>query len=42
MVGVMSAYYNEFDPNATAWLRELIIRGQIAAEWIKAVMSCEQ
>ena len=26
----MSAYYNEFDPKAAAWLRELIKRGHIA------------
>jgi len=26
----MSAYYNEFDPNAAAWLRELIKQGLIA------------
>lgn len=26
----MPAYYNEFDPNAAAWLRELIARGLIA------------
>ena len=26
----MSAYYNEFDPKAAAWLRELIKRGLIA------------
>lgn len=26
----MSAYYNEFDPNAAAWLRELIKEGLIA------------
>ena len=26
----MSAYYNEFDPNAAAWLRELIKQGYIA------------
>lgn len=26
----MTAYYNEFDPNAAAWLRELIKRGLIA------------
>ncbi|HWS75057.1 MAG TPA: DNA cytosine methyltransferase, partial [Quisquiliibacterium sp.] len=26
----MSAYYNEFDKNAAAWLRELISRGLIA------------
>ena len=27
----MTAYYNEFDPGAAAWLRELIKSGQIAA-----------
>jgi DNA (cytosine-5)-methyltransferase 1 len=27
----MSAYYNEHDPGAAAWLRELIANGQIAA-----------
>jgi len=26
----MTAYYNEFDPNAAAWLRELIAQGLIA------------
>jgi len=26
----MSAYYNEFDPKAAAWLRELIKAGRIA------------
>lgn len=26
----MTAYYNEFDPHAAAWLRELIARGLIA------------
>src|SRR5690349_1126169 len=26
----MTAYYNEHDPNAAAWLRELIARGLIA------------
>lgn len=25
-----AAYYNEIDPNAAAWLRELIKRGHIA------------
>lgn len=27
----MSAYYNEFDPDAAAWLRSLIRRGLIPA-----------
>lgn len=26
----MTAYYNEFDKNAAAWLRELIAAGHIA------------
>jgi DNA (cytosine-5)-methyltransferase 1 len=30
-VGACRAYYNEFDPKAAAWLRELIKRGLIAA-----------
>jgi DNA (cytosine-5)-methyltransferase 1 len=30
VVGVRGTYYNEFDPNAAAWLRELIKRGLIA------------
>jgi DNA (cytosine-5)-methyltransferase 1 len=30
VVGLKGAYYNEFDPKAAAWLRELIKRGLIA------------
>jgi len=32
-----TAYYNEFDPMAAAWLRELIV-APLAAEFIKAFM----
>ena len=30
----MSAYYNEFDPYAAQWLRNLIEAGHIAPGWI--------
>ena len=34
----MKAYYNEFDPNAAQWLRNLIDAGHIAAgEYAEAV-----
>ncbi len=49
--GLIAAYYNEFDPKAAAWLRELIADGLIAygnaivptlaAEFIKAFTQCK-
>lgn len=33
----MPAYYNEIDPYAAQWLRNLVAAGHIAAEILKAV-----
>ena len=37
----MSAYYNENDPFAAQWLRNLIA-AQVAAQFVTAFMECEQ
>jgi DNA (cytosine-5)-methyltransferase 1 len=36
----VAAYYNEIDPYAAEWLRNLIAAGHIAAEVIRAYLDC--
>lgn len=38
----MSAYYNEIDPHAAAWLRNLIAAGHMAAVAALGCLICQQ